>query len=318
MTAFVTGGAGFIGAALVRALLDRGERRPVVFDIDPSPGRLDGVKDRVEFAQGDLGDVDQVLDVVRSTRPDTIYHLGGMLSAPSDADPAAALRTNALGTFHVLEAARQFDTPRVLFSSSIATYSMDIRDAVVGDQTIQRPELFYGATKLFCEHMGLFYRRKYGIDFRGLRYPSIVGPGVRTASVSQYTSGMIEASAKGNPYTVFVSPETRNPIMYYKEAARAMLELRDAPAEDIRTVNYILAGVSPAPSAGEIADAVRDRVPGARIRFEPDREIQAILDRRRSLYRIDDGSAQREWGWSSEYNLAQVVDEVLKELGLDP
>lgn len=106
--------------------------------------------------------------------------------------------------------------------------------------------------------------------------------------------------------------------MYYKEAARAMLELRDAPAEDIRTVNYILAGVSPAPSAGEIADAVRDRVPGARIRFEPDREIQAILDRRRSLYRIDDGSAQREWGWSSEYNLAQVVDEVLKELGLDP
>jgi threonine 3-dehydrogenase len=314
MTVLITGGAGFVGAQLVRTLLDGGERRPAVFDIDPSPQRLEGVEDRVEVLGGDPG----VLDAVKSVRPTVIYHLGGMLSAPSEADPAAALHANALGTFNVLDAARLFDVRQVLYSSSIATYGLDIREDGVGNHTLQRPELFYGATKLFGEHMGLFYRRKYGIDFRGIRYPSIVGPGVRTASVSQYTSRVIEERARGNPYTVNVRPDTRNPIMYYKEAARALVALRDAPAQNIKAVCYVLAGVTPTPSAREIADAVRERVPGARISFEPDPEIQDVMDSRRALSRIDESSARREWAWRSEYTLGRIVDEMIEELRLNP
>ena len=79
---------------------------------------------------------------------------------------------------------------------------------MIRDTTIQRPQLFYGATKVFGEHMGLFYRRKYQLDFRGLRYPSIIGPGVRTPGVAQYTSWVIEECAKGNPFTIWVKPET--------------------------------------------------------------------------------------------------------------
>ena len=263
MTVLVTGGAGFVGAELVRTLREAGEERPVVFDISSFARRLDGVHDQVELLQGDLGESSQVLNAVKTVRPGVIYHLGGMLSAPSDADPAAALRANALGTYHVLEAARLFDVRQVLFSSSIATYGLDIRDEYVDDYTLQRPELFYGATKLFSEHMGLFYRKNYGIDFRGVRFPSIVGPGVRTASVSQYTSRVIEESALGNPYTISVKPETRNPIMYYKEAARALVKLGQAPVENIKAVNYLVVGVTPTPSAGEIAETVRERVPGS-------------------------------------------------------
>ena len=81
--------------------------------------------------------------------------------------------------------------PQVLFSSSIAAYGSGHLFGVVNDDTLQRPRLFYGATKLFGEHMGLFYRRKYGLDIRGVRYPSIVGPGVKSPGVVQYTSWMI-------------------------------------------------------------------------------------------------------------------------------
>src|SRR4030066_306864 len=76
------------------------------------------------------------------------------------------------------------------------SHGLDIREGVINDYTLQRPQLFYGATKVFCELMGLVYKRKYGLDFRGVRYPSIVGPGVKTPGVVQYTSWVIEECAK--------------------------------------------------------------------------------------------------------------------------
>jgi threonine 3-dehydrogenase len=312
MPALVTGGTGFIGAEVVRRLLGKGEPPPVVFDLNPSTTRLDDVAHRVDVVQGDLGNFSHVLHAVKRARPEVIYHLGGMLSVPSDADPAAALRTNALGTFHVIEAARLFDVPQVLFSSTVGTYALDIPEGAITDTTVQRPQLFYGATKVFCEHMGLFYKRKYGLDFRSLRYPSIVGPGVRTPGVVQYTSWVIEESARGHPYTLVVSPETRCPVMYFKDAARAILLLGAAPLDQIKTVNYLVAGASPVASAGELAAMVRARIPGAQIDFRPDPELQPVLDK---LPRsIDDGNARREWGWKPEYDYGRMIDDFLQEL----
>jgi len=66
-----------------------------------------------------------------------------MLSTPSDADPAAAFRANAMGTFHVLESVKLFDVPQVLFSSTIGTYGLNITEEVLNDFTLQRPQLFY-------------------------------------------------------------------------------------------------------------------------------------------------------------------------------
>ena len=125
-------------------------------------------------------------------------------------------------------------------------------------------------------------------------------------------------SALGNPYTISAKPETRNPIMYYTEAARAMVKLGQAPVENIKAVNYLVVGVTPTPSAGDIADTVRERVAEARISFEPDPELQGIMDNRQALSRIDDSSALKEWGWRSEYSLARIIDEVLSELRQSP
>ena len=316
MAILVTGGTGFIGAEVVRLLLKEGEERVVVFHVSPSMKRLDDVADQVEVVRGDLGNFSHILNVVKRTRPNAIFHLGAMTSVPSDADPAAAMQTNVMGTFHVLEAARLYEVPQVLFSSSIGTYGLGIQENVIDDYTLQRPELFYGATKVFCEHMGLFYRREYGLDFRGLRYPSIVGPGVRTLGGAQYTSWVIEACAKGNSYVIWVNPETRYPILYFRDAARAIVELRETPFEKIKTVNYVLAGISPVPSAGELADIVKSKVPGAHIGFTPIPQAQEIIDKFPAV--IDDNNAQKEWGWSPKYGLEAMVDDFLQELRLNP
>ena len=316
MAVLVTGGTGVIGAEVARLLLDRGEERVVLFDRNSSTRRLGDAADRVEVVRGDLGIFSHVLDAVDRARPAAIYHLGGMLSLLCEADPPAAIESNALGTFHVLEAARLFAVPQVLFASSIATYRDDLGNGPLDDATLQRPTLLYGATKLFGELLGRFYRRKYGLDFRGLRYPAIVAPGVTTPGVLQYTSWVIEAAATGRPFTITVEPRTRPPVLYVKDAARAMIELAAAPRERIRTINYLVTGTEPMPTAGELAELVRDRVPGARIDFAPDSGLQALLDE--MVRPIDDGKARAEWGWRPDYGLEAMVDDFLQELRLHP
>lgn len=316
MATLITGGAGFIGLEVVRLLLSRGERRPLVMSRNPAVERLGEVADEVDVMRGDLGDFSHVLEAVRTARPQVIYHLGATLSVPSEADPASAMQTNAMGTFHVLEAARLFDVPQVVFASSVGTYGSDIREDVIHDATLQRPQLFYGMTKVFGEHMGLFYRRKHGIDFRGIRYPSIIGPGVRTPGAVQYTSWTIEACAQGRPYTIWVEPETRVPVMYIKDAALATVQLAQAPRHDITTVNYLVNGVTPTPSAAELADVVRAKIPAARIDFKPDGDIQRLIQA--SLRPLDDHKARQEWGWKPSYGLDSLVDDFLLALKAHP
>ena len=315
MTSLITGGSGLMGVEVVRLLLEKGEK-PVVFSRNPATPKLADVADHVEGIAGDLGNFSQVLNAVKKTQPDVIYHMGGMLSVPSDADPAGAIQANVLGTFHVLEAARLFEVPQVLFASSLGVYGADIREDFIDDNTVQHPLLFYGATKAFAENMGRFFKRKYGVDFRGIRFPSVLGPGIRTPGVAQYNPGVIEECAKGNPFTIWVTPETKIPIMYFTESARSLVELGQAPVGNIKAVNYVLTGITPTPSAGDLADVVRAKIPGAQIKFEPDPELQPILDD--ISKRVDDTKAQQEWGWKPAYDLEQSVDEFLREMNSNP
>jgi threonine 3-dehydrogenase len=306
----VTGGTGFIGAEVIRHVAERGDTC-VAFDLRPNEERLAGLS--VEVEQGDLGDAAAVEAVVERAKPETIYHFGGMLSVPSEADHLASFNANAVGTLNVLEAARKYNVKQVIYSSTMVSYGKDIEGQTIGDATLQRPNLFYGATKVFSEHMGIWFKRKYGIDFRGARFPGIVGPGVKTPGVAQYNAWMIEAAIKGEPFTVWVREDTRHAILYYKDAARAAVQLADADEEKLGREVYVITGPRPSPTAGELAEEVRRQIPGAEISFEVDEERQSVLD---DVEReIDDGNARREWGWGEEYGVAEMVGDMREELG---
>ncbi len=314
MATLITGGTGFIGAEVARLLVARGAGEITLLDVNDSRRRLDNMGGSVEVLKADVGNFSHVLSAVRSTRADVIFHLGAMLSLPSEADPAAAFAANAMGTFHVLEAARLLDVNKVIFSSSIGTYGFDLPEGPIDDLSLQRPQTFYGACKLFGENMGRFYRRKYGIDFRCVRYPSIVGPGVHTPGSVQYTSWLIEHAAKGKPFSIWVRPETRVPILYFKDAALATVALADAPAERIKMISYVLGG--PRPSAHELVNLVRARFPNAQFDYAVNDDIQTRLDR--SIRPIDDRFAREEWGWQPTYGVLAMIDDFVAELSLNP
>ena len=139
MATLITGGTGFIAAEIARLLVSRGETDLTVFDIDDSTHRLDEIAGKVKRIRGDVGNFSHVLDAVRDTSPEVIYHLAGLLSLGCEADPHSSIRVNALGTYHVLEAARLFGVEKVIFSSSIGTYGTGITTAAMDDLTLQRP-----------------------------------------------------------------------------------------------------------------------------------------------------------------------------------
>jgi len=313
MATLVTGGTGFIGAEVARVLARKGER-PIVFDINERKTLLKGVEDRVTVVKGDLSNYSHVFSAVSKYGIDVIYHLGSMLSLPSDADPWSSFRVNTQGTFHVLEAARILGVKKVIFSSTLATYGSDIRDPVIDDYTLQRPTLFYGCTKVFSELMGRFYKRKFGLDFRGVRYPAIIGPGVKTPGIVQYNAWAIEEAAKGNPFKIWVTPETRCAAMYYKDAALSIVKCAEAPLERVKMVVYIVGGLYF--SAQELVDTIKKFIPGAKLEFAPDMEKVEII---KGLSKpIDTRYAREELGWVDQYPIDRTIEDFIKELKENP
>jgi threonine 3-dehydrogenase len=311
MSVLVTGGTGFIGAALVRLLLERDEKDVVAFHRNPAKKTLDDVSDRVVLVQGDLGVFSHVLEAVKNYRPKIIYHLGAMLTIPSDVDPPAAFQANVAGTFHVLEAARLFDVKQVFFASSIGSYGLDVQSEVIDDYTVQRPLSMYGVSKVFGENLGRYYKLRYGLDFRSLRYPGIIGPGFRTPSLAQYASRLIEESVKGQPFTLQMAPDSKFPLLYFKDAALAMINLANAPEKDIKMVNYLLNGIEPLKTAQELVDMVKVKLPEARLTFEPDPGLTQIYY---GMKPFDDLCAREEWGWEPEYDHERLMDDFILEL----
>jgi nucleoside-diphosphate-sugar epimerase len=100
------------------------------------------------------------------------------------------------------------------------------------------------------------------------------------------------------------------PLLYIDDAVRSLLELSAAPAAALSRRAYGIGGFSP--TAGELAAAVRVRVPEARLTFEVDAETAAIV---RSWPRVLSGTAARDdWGWTPRYLLAQAVDDFLAKV----
>jgi threonine 3-dehydrogenase len=312
MSILVTGGYGLIGSALTRMLVERGEKVSVL-DQHVLPGRFSGLAEKVKTYQADLGNFSKVLEAVKESSPRVILHLGAMLSLPSNADPQASFSTNVAGTYHVLEAARLFQVPKVLFPSTVATYGLDITGGVIDDLTLQRPITMYGSTKVFAELLGRFYRTKYGLDFRAVRYPSVIGPGAKSPHISIYNAWAVEKAFYGEPYEIFVEPEVRCPVLYFKDAARALLLLEAAPTEAIRTVCYLLAGIQPAVSAGQLVSEIRRHYPDAVFSFKPDPTAMEFHRQMQGLS-FDDRSAQKEWGWKPAFSLAEMISDFYSEL----
>jgi len=304
----VTGGGGFMGSSVVSAFLRRGEK-VVIFgrSLDPTARRA---SEGLIPVRGDVTNFHEVLNVVKDHGIESIVHLAALLTLPSEANPWASINTNALGMYNILEAARLFGAKKVVIASSMGTFNVTA-DTIVTDETPQRPTTIYGCCKVFAELLGSFYHVKFGIDFRGVRVPHIVGPGAKTPSLGQYAPWAIEAAIKGEPFEVWVPEGFILPMLYVKDVVEGFIALYDAPAEKVASRMYNMGQISPPPTAKDLVDEVKKHYPQARITFKPDPGAGSVLNTVPKTFKNE--KAEQEWGWRFSYSLADMVRDFIAE-----
>jgi len=305
----VTGGAGFIGSNLLRALLERGDDVRVLDNFSTGNRRnLAGLD--VEVVEGELRSYERVHNAVRGM--EIVFHLGALGSVPrSVQDPLTSSAVNVEGTLNVLLAARDEGLRRVVFASSSSVYGnsqeLPLRESMSPD-----PISPYGVAKLAAERYCVSFSRVYeSLESVVLRYFNVFGP--RQDPSSQYAAVVplfVTAIAEGRPVTIFDDGEQSRDFTYVDNVVTANLRAADAAGVSGRIFN-VSAG---APSTvNELAETV-GRLLGKPVEklYRPPRPG----DLRDSWANVDE--ARRLLGYEPTISLEEGLRRTIDAFGIGP
>jgi UDP-glucose 4-epimerase len=248
----VTGGAGFIGSNLVRALLERGDEVRVLDNF--STGNRANLEELdVEIVEGELRSYERVHNAVRGT--EVVYHLGALGSVPrSVQDPLTSSAVNVEGTLNVLLAARDEGVRRVVFSSSTSVYG-STRQLPTSEDSPPDPISPYGVAKLAAERYCVSFSRVYeSFESVVLRYFNVFGP--RQSPFSQYAAAIprfVVAIDAGEPVSIYGDGMQSRDFTYVGNVVDATIRAGEAAGASGEIFN--VAGGAPA-SVNEVADTI--------------------------------------------------------------
>jgi len=230
----ITGGGGFIGFKLAKALLARGtlaaEKIARLTLVDQAfPAELPE-DPRLETLAGDISDPSFA---ARAIEPDTasIFHLAAVVSGAAEADFDLGMRVNLKGMQNVLDQARRCARPpRLVFASSVAAFGGQLPH-VLDDSTTPAPQTSYGSQKVIGEYLVSDFSRKGYVDGRSLRLPTIVvRPGKANAAASSFASAAVREPLAGVAYECPLPPETGVWLLSPRRVVEAFIHAHDLPA----------------------------------------------------------------------------------------
>jgi UDP-glucose 4-epimerase len=298
----VTGGAGFVGATLVRRLVESGYRVRVLDNLSTgAEAHLAGVD--TELVKGDIRDTDALDDALGGM--DAVIHLAATGSVVgSVSDPVANFEANVVGTFRVLDAARRAGVARTVQAS---TGGALIGDATppVNEQSLPKPLSPYGASKLAGEGYAHAFAKTYGLRTVAVRFGNVYGPWC--ARKRGVLNVYFESLRGGVPLIIYGDGTASRDYVHVSDIAAALQLALENPGIPGGTVLHAASGVET--PLTRLADLCRQAagVPGHPVEYRPARPGEvgrnfASYDLARELLgysptvRIEDG-IPRLWQW---------------------
>src|SRR5881394_2150629 len=308
MKILITGGGGFLGSRLARALKARDPKTRITLLDMAFPHGLDRDFNCVAGDVSSPGVIAKALD----SDTDSVFHLASVVSGGAEADFDLGYRVNLDGMRNLLEACRKLSKPpKLVFTSSVAAFGGKLPD-VLDDSTTPTPQTSYGTQKVVGEYLVADWTRKAMIDGRSLRLPTIVvRPGKPNLAASSFASGIIREPLNGVVSECPVPDSTGVWILSPRRVVEAFMHAHDLPADawpSSRVVNLPEITLS----VREMIDAM-GRVAGRqcvdRVKFVDDARIQGIVKTWPVRFRTDRALAM---GFKADDDVESIVRDHLQ------
>jgi nucleoside-diphosphate-sugar epimerase len=318
MKVLITGGAGFLGTRLARALLQREHvsGRPLgeLVLADLAPPSPDVARDtRVRAYAGAL--IDQ-LDALREQAFDLVFHLASAVSAECEADLDLGLRANLDTTRALLDAMRGEGGPRFVFSSSLAVFGSDVdlpMPRVIHDETLPAPQTSYGIQKFICEQLVADYTRRGLIDGRSARLATVtVRPGRPNAAASGFLSSIVREPLNGQPAVCPVPPEMMVAVASPQRTIDGLIAVAEA-APDIwggRTAVNMPALTVQVSEMLDALEAVAGRAAREKVQWKEDATIARIVGGWPAVF---ESARARRLGLSADPDFHSIIRQFQKD-----
>jgi UDP-glucose 4-epimerase len=215
----VTGGAGFVGGAIVCRLVDAGAKVTVLDDL--FTGQAETIPTQAQFVHGSVTDRALVGKLVANAS--LVFHAAARNIIASTANPRDDFETNIGGTLNVLLAARESQPDRVVYTSSTSVYG-NPRSIPINEDDLLMPLTPYAVSKLSGEHYCLAFYESYGLPVGVVRYSNIYGPGQRPDNpYCGVVSKFLMSCDQGQPLTVHGDGEQTRDFTFIDDAVDATL-----------------------------------------------------------------------------------------------
>ena len=310
----ITGGGGFLGSRLARALKAREPAARITLLDMAFP---QGLERDFNCIAGDVSAPDVIARALGNDT-ESVFHLAAVVSGGAEADFDLGYRVNLDGTRALLEACRKLAKPaKMVYASSVAAFG-GVLPEVLDDSTTPTPQTSYGTQKVIGEYLVADWTRKGMLDGRSLRLPTIVvRPGKPNLAASSFASGIIREPLNGVVSECPVPDTTGVWILSPKRVVEAFMHAHDLPSSawpSSRVVN--LPGITL--TVREMIDAM-GRVAGreavGRVKFVPDARIQGIVKTWPVRFRTERALAM---GFKADVDFESAVRDYMQTESVTP
>jgi nucleoside-diphosphate-sugar epimerase len=321
----VTGGGGFVGLNLVRALLERGEE-VILFDrggLPPAAQRALARHGRwLNVAQGDVRDPAHVNQVFESHRIEFIVHCAAVTSgaAREAREPGTIAEINIKGTLNILEAARTHGVKRVVYTSSGAVYGESLyRLGRLYEETPVLPLTLYAITKFAAERVCGRIGELWQTDVVCARLGTVIGPWERGTGVrdSYGTHTQLAALAVAGKTAVLTQREVRRDWIYSRDVAAGLMALLDARHPRHRVYN-LSSGAEWVEPIRCWCEALQSAYPEFHYREAAEGEPPNIWYTDKDRHLMDVGRIAQDIGFTPRFGMQEAYAHFLEWLKATP